>query len=237
MDMSKEAITKILSLAPVEEKEFDGIKYTSKQLHRISPPIPNRLIVNTLTGLEDYCNMFSAFESINPLVHIVAHDEVTLVSKLDKIYRNREEYIMALCQYAPFPFGKELGVEEFIIALQSRFVANETSKAIMKLVGNLSNESVSTLVDDGTTQMAQAKTGIVTIEDVKVPNPVELKPYRTFADIDQPASNFIFRLKSNNRGITCALYEADGDAWKLQAIENIKKRLAGTLPESIKIIG
>lgn len=35
-------------------------------------------------------------------------------------------------------------------------------------------------------------------------------------------------------GPTCALFEADGGAWKLQAIQNIKDYLVAALEEEIK---
>lgn len=60
--------------------------------------------------------------------------------------------------------------------------------------------------------------------DAKVPNPVKLRPYRTFHEVEQPASDFIFRMKSE-RGISCALFEADGGAWENAAMANIKNYL------------
>ena len=53
---------------------------------------------------------------------------------------------------------------------------------------------------------------------------MKLRPYRTFTEVVQPASDFIFRMKED-RGITCALFEADGGAWKNAAMKNIKEYL------------
>lgn len=39
-------------------------------------------------------------------------------------------------------------------------------------------------------------------------------------------SSFIFRVKDNDRlGVSCALFEADGGAWKNEAKKNIKEYL------------
>ena len=79
--------------------------------------------------------------------------------------------------------------------------------------------------DDGVTQKATIKTGLASKGAAIVPNPVTLKPYRTFLEVDQPASDFIFRMKEYSGSIGCALFEADGGAWKIEAMQNIKTYL------------
>lgn len=59
-----------------------------------------------------------------------------------------------------------------------------------------------------------------------MPNPVKLTPYRTFLEVKQPASDFIFRMKQDKYdGIVCAIFEADGGAWKMEAAHRIKEYL------------
>lgn len=42
----------------------------------------------------------------------------------------------------------------------------------------------------------------------------------------QPESQFVFRMKEDKYdGVQCALFEADGGAWRLVAMENIKEYL------------
>lgn len=68
-----------------------------------------------------------------------------------------------------------------------------------------------------------------------VPSPVHLKPYRTFDEIDQPESDFIFRIKSDKfDGITCALFSADGGAWITEAKQRIKEYLRNELSDLIE---
>ena len=68
-----------------------------------------------------------------------------------------------------------------------------------------------------------------------MPNPVELAPYRTFPEVEQPISKFIFRMQEGPRA---ALYEADGGAWRNKAILSIKEYLQEELKEleNIEII-
>lgn len=53
-----------------------------------------------------------------------------------------------------------------------------------------------------------------------------------FVEVDQPASQFIFRMKQEQgMGIRCALFEADGGAWKNQACQNIEQYLKKELSD------
>lgn len=82
------------------------------------------------------------------------------------------------------------------------------------------------------TQKASVKTGIASKSDAIVPNPVVLRPFRTFVEVEQPKSDFIFRMKQDKYdGITCAIFEADGGAWKNAAMANIKAYLEFELAE------
>lgn len=74
--------------------------------------------------------------------------------------------------------------------------------------------------DDGISQQVTIKTGVATVGNAIVPNPVTLKPYRTFVEVEQPESKFIFRMKD---GPTAALFEADGGVWRNKAMHEIKK--------------
>ena len=64
------------------------------------------------------------------------------------------------------------------------------------------------------------------MKNAPLPNPVLLRPYRTFTEVEQPASQFIFRAKANgDEGITYKLTEADGGAWKSEAMKNVQEYL------------
>ena len=65
-----------------------------------------------------------------------------------------------------------------------------------------------------------------------MPSPCRLTPYRTFTEVQQPTSDFIFRLSDGrNDEVYCALYEADGGAWRSVAKENIRKYLEEQLSD------
>ena len=55
---------------------------------------------------------------------------------------------------------------------------------------------------------------------------------RTFMEVEQPESAFVFRMRQNERdGVECAIFEADGGAWMNAAMKNVKEYLQYELAE------
>lgn len=119
-------------------------------------------------------------------------------------------------------------VEMFVIAMQSQFVQTQQVKDIIQYLSVLHNEKVVEVKDDSFNQKLHIRTGITTKGEVKIVNPVKLAPYRTFIEIDQPESNFVLRFRENN-GIECALFEAGGMKWRLDAMKAIAEYLSEKL--------
>lgn len=86
------------------------------------------------------------------------------------------------------------------------------------------------LTDNGISQTVTVKEGAATLMQAEVPSPAELRPYRTFLEVEQPSSPFVFRI---NRLGECALFEADGGIWKHEAMENVSQYLVNELKELI----
>jgi hypothetical protein len=67
------------------------------------------------------------------------------------------------------------------------------------------------------------------------PKIVNLKPYRTFRDVEQPVSSFLFRMKlvdEERKIVGCCLYEADGGRWRNTAVKTIQEFLVENLAET-----
>lgn len=225
--MLKEALQYLIEIGKPKVLDVDGYKFSTEYLKLVTEPKAKPLVVNTLSALIDYiqCNCDHRYrDGNNFLVHVVAHDRVELVSEL---YNDAERDVFMVAQaFQPrFAFDQYYGLENFIIAMQACFMKNDDVEKILKVVGNIKDETITQWGDDGVTQSVTAKTGIATVDQVPVPNPVSLAPYRTFIEIEQPESEFVFRMRQGNRGPECALFEADGGAWKLKAIESIKTYL------------
>lgn len=232
--MIKEAIEKICELRDAKEHIFEGRIYTDKQVHLIKEPEPAPISLNTLTSFVDYIKAVKdGLDRDEVLVHVAGPDTVVLRSTLNDL-NQRFSFVEAKAVTGAFRFGDWHDNEVFIIALQSHFVQGDDMAGVLKVVGNLKESDVRTLADDGFTQTAEAKSGIARVEEVEIPNPVTLRPYRTFQEIEQPASKFVLRIRT---GMKCALFEADGGMWRLEAIESIKKWLQQDLGDDFPIIG
>jgi hypothetical protein len=131
--------------------------------------------------------------------------------------------------YFTFQFGYYYGVEEFIIKLQTQFEDTEARAQLLRLVGNIKDGQVIQRQDDGITQEVTARVGITKLENVPLTNPVMLKPKRTFAEIEQVETAFIVRGKSGQDEPSFALYQCDGGAWELEAVQRIRKYISDSI--------
>lgn len=228
--MIKEALEYIVGLGKAEVKEYtlpDGIKglYSDKPLHRLETPAPvaERLYLHTLTGLVDYIKSNTDTMAERMIVEVQSPTSVRLYSQLnDK--RGREYLIEVTAMTPDFSFDCFLPQENFCISLQSKFINGDDRELVLRCAGTVESGTVAQYGDDGVTQKATIKQGIASKVEAQIPNPVRLRPYRTFLEVDQPASDFIFRMRDNH-GVDCAIFEADGGAWEMEAMQNIKSYL------------
>jgi len=203
-------------------------------------PVPATLKINTLTGLIDYVNKGPdavTGDDNGLMVHVVNERQVDVISGLFGRAEQRKPYATAtadaVLSKSDFRFGEFYDCESFVIKLLSLFGDFDGRAAVLRIVGNIKEESVRQTGDDGITQTVTAKSGIARVEEVAVPNPVHLAPFRTFREVTQPLSPFVLRMKQGRDGglPTVALFEADGGKWKLDAIALIRDFLAEKIKE------
>lgn len=201
--------------------------YSDKSLVRLSKHIPmaDSISMSTLTSLVDYIKGNIDTMAERMIVQVKSPTEVCLFSQLNE-ERDREYLVKASAQVPGFSYEKFINHETFCINVQAKFMNDpETDKElILRFAGTVEQGSVAEYGDNGVSQKATIRTGIASKSDALVPNPVRLRPYRTFMEVEQPVSEFIFRM-ADERGITCALFEADGGAWKNAAMQNIRNYL------------
>lgn len=231
--IDKSFIEKIEQLSKTEIISVDGLDYSSKTLYPVDSPKRAALDVHTLTGIVDYVQENKIEES--SFIHVYDPKKVILDEKEYTKFNKLQNLMVAEAFQNKFNFGNWYDLETFIISIQACFVQDETTAAILKVIGNIKDERIMQFGDDGISQSVTAKAGIALIEEMKIPNPVTLRPYRTFLEIEQPSSTFVFRMKSGGGVIHCSLHEADGGLWQNQAIISIKHWLREKLP-TISII-
>lgn len=227
--MNETFIQKIVDLAEIQEFTIDGRTLTSSQLFPVRAPEVDCIGCHTLTGLVDFYGTIPADQQPRLLFHIDDFNKVSIISEVFGMEKQRETFITATAYSQESLFNRYYDHEDFMIKILSCFVPDENTAKILRIVGNLKSEAGATYSDDGLTQTVTAKTGITKVENVDLPSPITLRPYRTFADIEQPESKFILRLKQSGGGISVALFEADGAAWKNTAIYQIKNFLMNAI--------
>lgn len=235
--INKEGLEFLVGLGFEKEaiEVLDQGTFSKVPLQRVKEAKAVAIKVSTLTGLVDYIKTNVDNIESKLLIQVESPEQVKLYGPLNSD-REREIFIAA---EAILPnnvvYERFLETERFNIMLQSSFVENDDKKIILKYTGLIQDDAVKTTGDDGISQQVTIKTGVATVGQAVVPNPVTLAPYRTFPEIKQPESEFIFRMQ---KGPVAALYEADGGAWRNKAILSIKEYLQDQLKEveNIEII-
>lgn len=191
-------------------------------------PAADALKVYSLGAVRDYLAANRDTLDLSKLVvHVVSPQVVRVLGPLQERARNREVFVEATAQNLTDAFlGKWMPSDEFIIGLQTRFEASETRTAVLKLFSNISHEAARTSQDDGITQTVTAKSGIALKAEAAVPNPIGLVPFRTFREVVQPGSLFALRV---NQSMQVGIFEADGGAWRLEAVNSIAAWLINRL--------
>lgn len=233
--MIVEAIDRILKLGVPNIKEIDELSYSDKPLQLIKPPLPDAVICSTLQGLADlWENDMDDLEGV--MVHIVSPTKVSIIQQTSDEYGRRR--VFATAEYPEcktFPFGAWMDPESFIIAAQQGFqrikIQNDDGSFMKDLdymlgvASNITAEQAAKHVDDGLAQRVTVSKGISLKEETILKPMINLAPYRTFAEIDQVLSQFVFRARIDTT-VKLAVFEGDGGRWKIGAAAAMKAWLA-----------
>lgn len=247
--MQGEAVREIENMARRYPIEANGRHYVptgyNEAKDRTFPP----LTVHTLQALVEYLladvdglYIVELEEALRPppFIHVESPSKVSVVLPVDRDAQRRDTALEARYSSPIEGRGGIVGtfvpVELGIIQLQTFFEDTEDRAEVLKLVGNVKDEGVRTQSDDGVSQTVTARKGVALAEDVPVPRIVHLRPYRTFPELEQPASPFVMRLRSGQQGIEVGLFEADNGLWALEAIAGAGAWLAERLGDSGHVI-
>jgi hypothetical protein len=188
------------------------------------------IVIGTLTGVIDYLK--ENVDELVPddiLVHVKDPGTVEIRRKVEDEATSfrRHVYLQAstaMVGPAPFKFGEYQDAETFFIGLQAAFASTDDRETVLRLIASIRENSVRETIDDGVAQEVKVAGGVALVGMAPIPNPVALRPYRTFREVEQPASRFVLRAQaSSGQGDKprLALFEADGASWKLDAIRAV----------------
>jgi hypothetical protein len=235
MENLKDALEYAVELKDGQEKivmGYDGKEWFDGRAHDLRELDPKRypepLRLSSLTSLVEYIKkQLDETKDINLIVHVKDHETVELKSELDETSR-RTVFATALAITPDVSYGKFLSTEQFNIMLQSSFIANTDSELLLQYSSSIKIDKGAEILDNGVSQTTTIKNGVSSLVQAKTPNPVTLRPYRTFFEVEQPESKFVFRI---NDTPGCALIEADGGIWRAEAKDNIANYLHNNLTD------
>ena len=226
---------------------IEGVMWSDKPLQRIKDIEKfEKVSFTTLTSLVDYlksgidvpnCFINKIFVNVVSPTRIEVFSDVNMHNFFERSTIATVEAIVPKAR-----IGEWLEQSAFCILLRSCFVDKykgqevpfpDTDRdALICVASNIVSGTIAEYQDTGISQKATLKTGIQEAEDKLLPEKVTLRPYRTFLEVEQPKSEFIFRAQdSRNSGVQLALYEADGGSWKMEAMKNVKDYLVEELKE------
>lgn len=233
----RDAIDRITELARPFTLEADGHQFCSKPLVEVKP--------------EQYAPISYGVDTLDALVKLILTEGLTLGRRLYvRVDSARRVTVTTTYNggelrnpYQRFPLyeatsdvpgvtiGHSMSQEQAIVELQSLYAVTPDRDYLLSLLSRIDvNQGVSS-VDNGISQEVSVKTGAVLKEQTMVQPIVHLQPYRTFLEVEQPASDFLLRLDKEGHP---ALYEADGGAWKLEAKRSIAAYLAEKLADQVE---
>lgn len=212
--------------------EVNGVKYANEKLYRIVDQSKMPVIkIATLSGLTEYIKAnVDSLALIDHFILIDSYRSVSLFSSvIDKaIGRDHVVHVELDSSNNQFEYGRFMEHEEFIIKLKSLFKPTIDQENLLSYVSKLTVTNSIEVEDDGVTQVTSIKKGSsgALRAMVDAPSIVELKPYRTFREVEQPHSDFLFRMRGGVDEVPqCALFEADGGSWKNNATAIIQEYL------------
>lgn len=123
----------------------------------------------------------------------------------------------------------QMPFDKAAVALQTRFQEGGDREYTIDLLSVISTGAKVTYNDTGIATNVVTSKGVVLQENTLIRPVVELRPYRTFQEVEQPMGRFLIRI--NEQGITFT--EADGGMWKLLARQTVAAWLTEQLREEV----
>lgn len=234
-----------------ETLQVHGDEYTAQELKRIKPfhAMPEAREFLNLTGLVSYLNANPDGLGFKPgtgqlnggvYLHVTHFNRVVLIGPPESEDRKNPVYAVAKSPVSnDFKFDSFMPVEMLVIKLRSLFQPNADLDSIVAMLQTIDNSESVKQQDDGISQTVSMKkggSGILTQLGTNK-GAYRVKPFRTFAEIDQPEIDVIFRIKTDvENGATGALFQAGGTGWELTAIANIGDYIKTNGPKDLMVL-
>lgn len=177
----------------------------------------------TLDSIVDFVKNGNSDAAVAQLVCTEA--AVHLVGNSKDPWRKRETFAIVRAAIPPVGFGSYQAIEDFRIYLLTQFRDTPDREKVLSFIAKISSEFVATSEDNGVAQSVTVRQGVASHAQALVPSPLQLAPFRTFIEVEQPVGHFLFRMQGKKDSLPeAALFELPNN-WKREAALNVKKYL------------
>lgn len=228
--MDGKAIQEIKDMADKASavKEVDGKKFSHLKMSPVLPPICEPVMVMSLDSLIDFSKIAIKTKE-NWMYQVHSPTMVEIICKSVDSYHQRE--VLASSDISDmvcsFGFGDQYTLDKFMVAVQNNFMLTEQRQNLIDAVSRVSISDEDSIDDDGFTQTVTAKAGVTLKSKLALPNPVQLKAFKTFPEIEDqmPEDDFIFRVEKGHKTAYFKLFEPESMTWQLKCVAKIKEYL------------
>lgn len=194
-----------------------------EEIEPIETPKPEKAVTRSLNALVALVKteVAALYKDLPIYVSCEKHDRVRAFTKpdADDDLHRWTPYEAVAADLPPLVEGVRWGYDEAQIKLRSMFQRAPVGKVndvdyILGLISHMSADQSVKSDDNGVTQTVQVRKGVSFVENQRVRPIVKLAPYRTFWEVSQPESEFVFRVYDDR---SISLTAADGGMWKMEA--------------------
>lgn len=234
--MLKEAIEKIVELSkPFVVKGEKGEIFTNVDLCECKSDLDLQYIheVRSIDALLNLIKNEAIIKYPDRKIFVEIQSFNSILCYLDVVDEDRNErvelYEAQEIDVAGVPSGW-IDYQSAMIKLKAQFQDTSDKDYLINLLSKIDIEQGVHTEDNGMSQSVTVRKGIAAkgIENVK--SICNLKPYRTFMEVEQPSSDFLIRINDHQE---ISFIEADGGMWKLAAKQTIKAYIENALKDYI----
>ena len=240
MNLTPDTIEKILEISSkfTIEKLDDGREYKigPNGILKLEPPVPETISFKTLSAMVDYINWTAAnaedrtASPAKTFIHIAGFREVMLRTGLMGAWLDRYTLAVSSAVRNEYPYGQYLDAKDFVVHLQTCFKDTPVRTELLKAFSNVASSSIKISKDDGISEEIEVRQTITRSEAVELRNPIILKPFVTFSEIEQPDVPYILRMKAvkpddpdKDAGSVKVMIERTYDnQWQLETLADIR---------------
>lgn len=237
--MDGDAVRKIAELAIDAEtrKTEDGKVFVRSDYQPLGVVHKETVNMTSLTAFCDFIKQNPQNIDLTEAIIVVNRDlTVSLLSAVNSLDGRRDVIAVAKKpDTAVFRFGERMGVDDFVIAMKSYFVKEDSDwEVCFNTARKVQIENDINIEDDGMGMKLTVKSGVssASIETVSRKTDYALRPYRIFPECTQPKSLFFLRLTKGVDSALVSLHETDGGKWKNEASKIIRDYIVFELAEN-----